>query len=179
MLPTDVSAAIKRLKRNNWLLTLTNTTAGILKDGGNPPFRCSLICSTGDSLQEKHQTAYNVTKYGRHSLNQKLQYTFPTNCVHLFFQELLCNMLSNCIYPMKQAGFRSGFSITDHLQERTDEYNITSFHQRGVRFLLTSYLQKLNIMQIHKYEGSCSSLTRMRSQTHAHERTHKMNAECS
>ena len=56
ILQTEVSAAIKRLKRNK-APGNDNITADVLKDGGEPIVRCSPIFSTGASAKANSQTA--------------------------------------------------------------------------------------------------------------------------
>ena len=59
------------------------------------------------------------------------------------------------------------------LRKRFKQCNGPGFRRSGVRFPLTLYLQKTSY-----YKHEChSSLTHLRSQTHAHERTHGTNAE--
>ena len=55
---------------------------------------------------------------------------------------------------------------------------VTSFHRRGVRFPLTLYLQKTSYYKHERNSILRDSYIYMRAQTHAHERTHGMNAEC-
>ena len=138
ILPTEVSAAIKRLKRNK-APGNDNITADVLKDGGEPIVqmftnmfnRClregKLPNSWKDAsviiIHKKGDTA-DIKNYRPISL---LPITYK-----VFSQVILRRMLRTLDQhrPREQAGFRSGFSTIDHiqvisqLQEKADEYNI-------------------------------------------------------
>ena len=124
ILPTEVSAAIKRLKRNK-APGNDNITADVLKDGGEPIVqmftnmfnRClregKLPNSWKDAsviiIHKKGDTA-DIKNYRPISL---LPITYK-----VFSQVILRRMLRTLDQhqPREQAGFRSGFSTIDHIQ---------------------------------------------------------------
>ena len=141
ILPTEVSAAIKRLSKRNKAPGNDNITADVLKDGGEPIVqmftnmfnRClrlregKLANSWKDAsviiIHKKGDTA-DIKNYRPISL---LPITYK-----VFSQVILRRMLRTLDQHQlrEQAGFRSGFSTIDHiqvisqLQEKADEYKI-------------------------------------------------------
>ena len=137
-LPTEVSAAIKRLKRNK-APGNDNITADVLKDGVEPTVqmftnmfnRCLREGKLPNSwkdvsviiIHKKGDTA-DIKNYRPISL---LPITYK-----VFSQVILHRMLRTLDQhqPREQAGFRSGFSTIDHiqviskLQDKADEYKI-------------------------------------------------------
>ena len=138
ILPTEVSAAIKRLKQNK-APGNDNITAEVLKYGGEPIIqmftnmfnRCLSEGKLPNSwknasvilIHKKGDTA-DIKNYRQISL---LPITYK-----VFSQVILRRMLRTLDQhqPREQAGFRSGFSTIDHiqvisqLQEKADEYKI-------------------------------------------------------
>ena len=139
IIPTEVSAAIKRLKRNK-APGNANITAGVLKDSmelivqmsTNMSNRCLREGKLPSSwkyasviiMHKKGDTA-DITKNYRPIRLLPITYK-------VFSQVILHRMLRTLDQhqPRQQAGFRSGFSTIDHiqvisqLQENADEYKI-------------------------------------------------------
>ena len=138
ILPTEVNAAIKRLKRNK-APGNDNITADVLKDDGEPIVqmftnlfnRClregKLPNSWKDAsviiIHKKGDTA-DTKNYRPISL---LPITYKVFS-HVILRRMLRTLDQH--QPREQAGFRSGFSTIDHiqvisqLQEKADEYKI-------------------------------------------------------
>ena len=132
ILPTDVSAAIKRLKRNK-APGNDNITEDVLKDGGEPIVRMFNMCLREGKFPYSWKDA-SVIIIHRKSVTADINNYRPISLLPItykvFSQVMLRRMLSTLDQhqPDEQAGFRSGFSTIDHiqvisqLQENADEY---------------------------------------------------------
>ena len=138
ILPTEVSAAIKRLKRNK-APGNDNTTADVLKDGGEPIVQMFTnmfnMCLREGKLPNSWKDASVIIIHKKGDTADIKSYR-PISLLPItykvFSQVILRRMLRTLDQhqPREQAGFRSGFSTIDHiqvisqLQEKSDEYKI-------------------------------------------------------
>ena len=138
ILPTEVNAAIKRLKRNK-APGNDNITADVLKDGGEPIIQMFTNmfnrCLSEGKLPSSWKNASVILIHKKGDTADIKNYR-PISLLPItykvFSQVILRRMLRTLDQhqPREQAGFRSGFSTIDHiqvisqLQEKADEHKI-------------------------------------------------------
>lgn len=138
ILPSEVKAAINRLKRDK-APGEDNITAGLLQDGGEPVIRelTRLFnrCLTEGKVPHnwKNATVVIIHKKGDKADIKNYRPISLLPIIYKTFSHILLKRMLPALdqhQPREQAGFRSGYSTIDHLQvvsqlqEKANEYNI-------------------------------------------------------